>query len=129
MEDQIDVVLLEDNDDDADFSLCQLKRHPLVNSAVHFKSAESAYQYLVTCEYLPRLVLIDLRLTGMSGLEFLIKLRKHGRACEMKVAVLSGSMILKQEVSPYLSDQSYFFEKPLNANKVIHVMCPPLQIK
>ena len=121
---QVDIVLVEDDDYDAELSLRQLNKHPFVNSAIHFQYAELAFEYLLSTPQLPKIVLIDLGLNGMSGLEFLKKIRSDKRTKNTRAAVISGSTYAKEEVSQYLSDKSYYFEKPLNINKVIHVMCP-----
>ena len=86
MNDKI-ILLIEDNPDDADLTLRALKQNHILNQVVLARDGAEALDYLFgagayagrdTCQ-MPQLVLLDLKLPKVDGLEVLRRLRAEER--------------------------------------------------
>jgi two-component system response regulator len=120
--DSFDILLIEDNDDDAELTLRVFRNTGLVNNALHFQTAEMALSYLMNAEHLPKIALIDLNLTGgMSGLEFLRQLKNEKKTRQIRTAFLTG-FVEQQFIDTFIIGTSAFFLKPLDPNKLAEIM-------
>lgn len=111
---QFDVVLVEDNEEDADLVFRVFQKSKLVDSALHFKTAETAYEYLINHHDTPRVVLLDLNLGGMSGLELLRSIRQNEKTRMLTTIVLTGCLPENMDV---LHDTKFLL-KPLDEHKL-----------
>lgn len=86
---------VEDDSDDAFFFTRALKAAAFDGEVVRLSNAEAAMNFLEGCEpaKAPDLMVLDLRLPGMSGFEFLAWLRAQERYMKLPVVVLSGSSL------------------------------------
>lgn len=82
-------------------------------------SAEQAFAILAETEPGVDLVLIDLKLPGMSGIEALERLRLDEGTREVPVIVISGHATVHDAVAAIKLGASDFFEKPLNRERVL----------
>jgi DNA-binding NtrC family response regulator len=82
-------------------------------------TAEDALALLAGPESPVDLVILDVRLPGISGLEMLEKLRKDEAARELPVIVISGHATVHDAVQAIKLGASDFFEKPLNRERVL----------
>lgn len=93
------VLAVEDDDADAQFIDRVARQSPLVESVRVLRNVEEAQAYLSGMEPfadrsrfpLPNLVLLDLRLRRISGLELLRWIRQHPALRSLSVVVLSGT--------------------------------------
>jgi two-component system response regulator len=125
MEDQyegIDLILIEDNDYDAELALRVLKKTKVVKNAVHFSTAEMALSYLRSTSTMPKMVLIDMNLTGMSGVEFLRCLKQQDKTKDIKTAFLTGHAAESDFIDPFILSTSTFVTKPLNSSKLSDII-------
>jgi CheY-like chemotaxis protein len=118
----IDLIIVEDDDFDAELALRVLKKHKLVNNAVHFTTAEMALSFLKSSPNMPRIALIDMNLTGMSGVEFLRCLKQLEKTKDIKTAFLTGHVSESDFIDPFILSTSTFVQKPLNASKVAEII-------
>jgi CheY-like chemotaxis protein len=95
-----------------------MKKTGLVQNAIHFSTAEMALSFIKQATPLPKMVLIDLNLTGMSGLEFLKRLREDERTRSVKTAFLTGHIDEHQFIDTYILGTSSFVLKPLDSSKL-----------
>jgi CheY-like chemotaxis protein len=118
-----DVLLIEDDEHDAELTLRVFKKTGFVKNALHFQTAEMALSYLMNAEQLPNIVLIDMNLTGgMSGLEFLRRLKKEEKTKHIRTAFLTGSVEEQQFIDPFIISTSTFVLKPLDQNKLVRII-------
>lgn len=119
------ILLVEDHPDDELLTLHTLKKHQLTDVVVRHEGHEALTylfeddEYHVECrDYLPKLILLDLRLPKMDGFEFLQKLRSDERTRHIPVVVLSSSQYwLDIERCKDLGVEA-FIGKPLTAEKM-----------
>jgi len=86
------ILLVEDNPDDAELTEMALAQAGLVNRIVVVRDGQEALDYLFDeSRGLPELVVLDLRLPRVSGLEVLRRLRGNERTRLARVVVLTTS--------------------------------------
>jgi two-component system response regulator len=94
----VEILLVEDNPRDAELTLRALKKHHLANKVCVVKDGEEALDFLFgTGQYIGqslenmRVILLDLKLPKVSGVEVLERLKSDDRTKEIPVAVLTSS--------------------------------------
>ena len=94
----VDILLVEDNPHDVELTLRALKKHNLANNIHIARDGQEALDFLfgagpsasVKCNRL-KVILLDLKLPKISGLEVLKKLKGHERCKSVPVVVLTSS--------------------------------------
>ncbi|NOR44911.1 MAG: response regulator [Candidatus Delongbacteria bacterium] len=103
MKEKLKILLVEDNKDHAMITKFSLKNIDYVDSVAHVETGEDALRYLqirkITDSYdnelnpeLPNLILLDLRLPKLDGLDVLKLIRKKPIAKDVPVIVLTTSV-------------------------------------
>ena len=95
----LEIILIEDDMNDAELTIRALKKNKLINNIVHLKDGEAAVDYIfVQGQYVGRevtnnltLILLDLKLPGMSGMDVLRKIKKEERTKYIPVVALTSS--------------------------------------
>src|SRR5689334_14504605 len=86
------IVLVEDNPDDQTLTLRALKKQNIANDIIVLNDGVEALTYLLDPEKpLPHLVLLDLKLPKLDGLQLLRRLRSEPRTQLLPVVVLTSS--------------------------------------
>jgi len=116
MPDRVTILLVEDNPDDAALTELALRQIP-----AHLEIArdgQQALDYLVNdTEPLPRLVLLDLRLPNIDGLEVLRSIRENERTRLTPVAILTSSSAPNDIVTSYRHGANSYVRKPLTLDQ------------
>ena len=93
-----DILIVEDNPDDAELMLRALRRGRLLNPGTVLEDGAAALEYLVGRDGgpggvspPPRDVFLDLKLPKLSGLEILARLRADARTSKIPVVVITSS--------------------------------------
>jgi len=91
-----DIILIEDNLSDADLIIRALKKSNLVNNLVHLQDGQEAIDYIFgigefKMETAPRLILLDLKMPKVSGLEVLERLKSDEHTKAIPVVILTSS--------------------------------------
>ena len=95
----LDILLVEDNETDAELCLRALKKHNLANDVVWVKDGAEALDFVFrTGPYAgipngvkPRVILLDLRLPKVDGIEVLRRLKSDEKTRQIPIAVLTSS--------------------------------------
>lgn len=116
----VDILLVEDNPSDAELALRSLKKHNLANRVFWAKDGEEALDYLFhrgafsdSANSLPRVVLLDLRLPKVDGIEVLKQIRATPETCEIPVVVLTSSKEERDVMDTYNLGVNSFVAKPV----------------
>ena len=116
----VDILLVEDNPNDAELALRALKKHNLANRVEWVKDGEAALDFLFhrgayakSPNTLPRVVLLDLRLPKVDGLEVLTQIRAHPETRDLPVVVLTSSKEERDVVDTYKLGVNSFVTKPV----------------
>ena len=119
---QVDILLVEDNQEDCDLALRVLRRERLANNVFVVRDGEQALNFLFCCgPYTerdfgdpPRLVLLDLRLPKVDGLEVLRQVKAEPRTRLIPVAVLTSSKEERDLAASHNLGASSYIQKPLD---------------
>lgn len=108
------VLLIEDNADDERLTLRALRRNNIVNEVVVAVDGEAALDYLhgEAAGDTPALIVLDLRLPGLSGLDVLRKIRAHPRTRLVPVVVLTANREPDAIVHAYDAGANSYLLKP-----------------
>ena len=108
------LLLVEDNPSDEELTLRSLKKHNIVNEVVVARDGVEAVEYLLDASKpLPDLVLLDLKLPRLSGLEVLQRIRNEDRTKMLPVVVLTSSSQDEDIVSSYRMGANSYVRKPV----------------
>ena len=88
---EIEVLLVEDNASDAELTLRALQKRNLANRVVVARDGVEALEVLQRAEPPPKVVLLDLKLPKLNGLEVLRRLKSDERTKRIPVVVLTSS--------------------------------------
>lgn len=115
------ILLVEDNPDDEELTLMALKQSHVLNLVIVVRDGEEALEYLFcTGRYsdqepfaLPQVVLLDLKLPKLSGLDVLKRLRADRRTELLPVVILTSSSEDEDILSSYRSGANSYVRKPV----------------
>lgn len=114
------ILLVEDNPDDEELTLRALKKGNISNSVHVVRDGSEAIDFLFTeAKELPTVVLLDLKLPKMSGLEVLKKIRSHQKTKLLPVVILTSSNEDKDVIDSYSLGANSYVCKPVEINKFI----------
>jgi two-component system response regulator len=99
MNDAVEIILVEDNPDDAALAIRTLKKQNLANNLVHLQDGAEALDFIFgTGAYegrdvnkTPKVILLDLKMPKVNGIEVLEKLKSDERTKHIPVVVLTSS--------------------------------------
>ncbi|MGO9902956.1 MAG: response regulator [Solirubrobacteraceae bacterium] len=108
------VLLVEDNPDDRDLTIMALKRSRIANEIDIARDGEEALQYFEDqSRPLPVLVLLDLKLPRIMGLDVLKRLRAEERTKLMPIVVLTSSQQESDRYQSYVDGVNAYVVKPV----------------
>jgi len=90
----VEIILIEDNASDAKFTMMALKSNNIANNIIHLKDGEEALNYIFEnpgFSNAPKLILLDLKMPKVNGIEVLRKLKSDERTKNIPVAVFTSS--------------------------------------
>jgi two-component system response regulator len=116
------ILLVEDNESDEKLTLLALKKCEVANQVVVARDGAEALDYLfATGAYaardaamLPALVLLDLKLPKLDGLEVLRRIRANDRTRVLPVVILTSSKQDEDIAEGYLSGANAYVRKPVD---------------
>lgn len=126
----IEILLVEDSPADAELTIRALKKHCLVNNLVWVKDGAAALDFLfATGDYAgrdsartPKVVLLDLHLPRLSGIEVLRQIKNDERTRLIPVVVLTSS---KEDIDVeecYRLGVNSYIAKPVSFDEFIKVV-------
>jgi len=111
----VDILLVEDNPDDAELAIRALRKSNLANSLLHLLDGQEALDYLFDEKNTkPKLVLLDLKMPKVDGIEVLRKLKADERTRTIPVVMLTSSKEERDIVETYKLGVNAYIVKPLD---------------
>jgi CheY-like chemotaxis protein len=116
------ILLVEDNQDDESLTLRALARNNIGNEVVVVRDGQEAIDWLEgTGPYarrnpnaVPALILLDLNLPKIDGLDVLRRLRANPRTAIVPVVILTSSKEDRDRASGYFSGANSYVQKPVD---------------
>jgi two-component system, response regulator len=111
------ILLVEDNPDDERLTLRALRRSHLSNPVIVTRNGEEALQQVFGSNLLPCVVLLDLKLPKVDGLEVLRQIRSSDRTRLLPVVILTSSSEDRDIVESYSLGANSYVRKPINIDE------------
>jgi two-component system, response regulator len=112
------IVLVEDNPDDAELTLRALKKSKILNDVRVARDGAEALELLLPGNEEKRLkaalVLLDLKLPGMDGIEVLRRLRDDPRTHLLPIIILTTSKEQEDLLNGYRNGCNSYIRKPVD---------------
>lgn len=129
MNDPVEILLVEDNPHDLKLTLNALARHNLANRIHVARDGEEALDFVYGRELhadrdiaiQPRLILLDLKLPKVDGLEVLRQLKADPRTQLIPVVILTSSKEERDLVQGYRLGVNSYIVKPVDFDEFIEV--------
>ena len=125
MGDKQSILLVEDNPDDVDLTLRAMEKHNIKNAVAVVRDGAEALEYIdaagkyADCDAadLPTVVLLDLKLPKIDGMEVLARLRADERTKLLPVVVLTSSDREQDIIDSYENGCNSYVRKPVDFNQ------------
>ncbi|HUL45386.1 MAG TPA: response regulator [Bacteroidota bacterium] len=116
------ILLVEDNADDEELTIRALRQHNLVNEIVVAHDGAEALEYLFGSKespgaggrFMPQLILLDLKLPKVDGLEVLKRIRADNRTRLLPVVILTSSKEERDLINGYSLGANSYIRKPVD---------------
>jgi CheY-like chemotaxis protein len=126
----IDILLVEDNPRDVEMTLRALRNHNLANKVHVVKDGAEALDFIFSrgayprkdLNHVPKVVLLDLKLPKVSGLEVLRAIKGDAQARTIPVVVLTSSQEEKDMIESYQLGVNSYIVKPVDFDKFVEAV-------
>ena len=119
---KLDILLVEDNQDDMDLALHALRRDKLANNIYVARDGEEALDFLFCrgafahrlFDHPPKLVLLDLKLPKVDGMEVLKQVKCDPRTRTIPIVIMTSSKEERDLVASYNLGANSYIQKPVD---------------
>lgn len=116
----VDILLVEDSEEDAELAVAALKARNLADKVIRLVDGDEALEFLCASNWSsnwesenpPKLILLDLHLYRMGGLEVLQQLKVHDRTRPIPVVIFSNAADRKEIMECYRLGANSYVVKP-----------------
>ncbi len=126
MDNETDVLLVEDNPTDAELTLRALRRNNLADRLAWVKDGAEALDFLfrrgdysARPDTMPRVMLLDVHMPKLNGLEVLEQMRADERTRDIPVVVLTSSKEERDIVDSYKLGANSYVSKPVSFDEFV----------
>jgi len=124
------VLLVEDNPDDVELTLRSFKKNNIYNPMVVVKDGAEALDYLFgqgayagrDMSVMPSVILLDLKLPKVDGMEVLRRIRGDDRTKLLPVIILTSSREEQDLITSYKLGANSYVRKPVDFNKFVEAI-------
>jgi two-component system, response regulator len=118
----VEILLVEDNQDDVDLALHALRQGKVANSVFVVRDGEEALDFLFcrgayaerSPEHPPKLVLLDLKMPKVDGLQVLKEMKNDPRTKTIPAVIMTSSKEERDLVEGYNSGVNSYIQKPVD---------------
>lgn len=123
------ILLVEDNPAHAELVIRSFEKHRVLNSLTHVEDGQEALDYIYRQGVyqdkdisLPHLVLLDLRLPKIDGLEVLKKIKTDDNLKKLPVVLLTTSSAENDVAMAYQYHANSYIVKPMDYDKLVELI-------
>lgn len=120
------ILLVEDNPDDEVLTLRALRKNNITNEVIVARDGQQALDYFfgegASTRTAPTVVLLDLKLPKIDGLEVLRRIRADQRTCAQPIVILTSSKEEQDIISGYRLGANSYIRKPVDFNQFIEAI-------
>ncbi|HTL83290.1 MAG TPA: response regulator [Bacteroidia bacterium] len=119
---KITVFLIDDSMEDTEMTMRTLNNSKYISEVFPFRKAETALQAIEIADLskdadIP-FVFLDMNMPGMSGLDFIRKIKSEKGICEIPIAILTGTTDLPEIKESIRLGVKYFIQKPIEQEDI-----------
>lgn len=115
-----EILLVEDNPNDAELAIRALKKNNLANNLVHLEDGQEALDYLYDDKNeMPKLILMDVKMPRVDGIEVLRKLKSDEKRRVIPVVMLTSSKEDKDIIEAYNLGVNAYIVKPVDFDQFV----------
>jgi two-component system, response regulator len=126
----VEILLVEDNPNDVELTLMALKENNLANHVQVARDGEEAIEFIFSSgkysnrdiNLKPKVILLDLKLPKIDGVEVLRKIRSDERTKTIPVVVLTSSKEERDIIETYKLGVNSYIVKPVQFEKFIKIV-------
>jgi CheY-like chemotaxis protein len=126
----VDILLVEDDAEDAELTLMALKQRNITGKVVHVMDGDEALDFIYStslygnwdAESAPKVILLDLNLTKVGGMEVLRELKTEERTKMIPVVVMTATKDEAKIVESYKLGVNSFVVKPTDLKEYRQVV-------
>ena len=124
LDDEVEILIVEDNQEDAELTIRALKKNHLANKIVHLLDGAEALDFIYgngiysgrNINHLPKVILVDLKMPKVSGLEVLKSIKSDPRLKSIPVVILTSSAEDPDIKKAYELGANSYIVKPVDFN-------------
>jgi two-component system, response regulator len=120
------ILLVEDNPDDEVLTLRALRKNNIMNEVIVARDGQQALDYFfgegASTRPAPTVVLLDLKLPKIDGLEVLRRIRADQRTCSQPIVILTSSKEEQDIVTGYRLGANSYIRKPVDFSQFIEAI-------
>ena len=121
------ILLVEDNDDDAELTRMAFEEAQITNPLIRATEGGEALDYLFgrgiyagrDVDEIPALILLDLKMTGMGGIDTLIAIRQDERTKHIPVVILTSSDQESDRLAAYDHHANSYVQKSVDYDRFV----------
>ncbi len=126
----VEILIVEDNPNDAEMALRALRKNNLANKVLVVGDGEEALDFIFAkgkfaerqTNARPKIILLDLKLPKIDGLEVLKKLKSHPETQTIPVIVLTSSREETDMMKSYQFGANSYIVKPVDFDKFVEAV-------
>lgn len=115
------ILLVEDNPDDRELTICAFAENHIANEVVVARDGVEALDYLFAegrdTRPMPAVILLDLKLPKIDGLEVLRRIRADARTRLLPTVILTSSKEQQDMIQGYSLGANSYIRKPVDFDK------------
>ena len=119
---EVEILLVEDNMEDAELTIYSLKKINLANNLFHVKDGAEALEFLFAegefahrkAEKKPKVVLLDIKMPKVDGIQVLTKIKANPATRSIPVVIMTSSKEERDIINSYNLGVNSYVVKPID---------------
>lgn len=130
MKSEVEILLIEDNLNDAELAIRALKKNSLANNLVHLKDGDEGLDFIFArgkyadrdINNVPRVILLDLKMPKVNGIEVLRQVKANEHTRKIPVVILTSSKEDPDIQECYRLGANSYIVKPVEFDAFVKTM-------